>query len=465
MQSSILFGLSANASAIVQQVPRECSTGNCKWTEHLSLAICSSCVNLTNRIHTVRNHSAPMTEYWPNENAGLSVVQMTNHILPNGQTIGNLDRWDDPEMGPLELTTKSTARPSETLAFKSKSTLLQAVSILRADFSGNFSQNWTNVPVTASECALYFCINNYHSKTENGTLKEDWTEIPSVRDAASYQILSDTSGTPMPNASTDALYEIGNWFNRTDFQLLVPPEQIMANNISTANISQPAIDGISAYLNGLLKDGKDAFQTYGCTGGGRARVGTASAGSYIPPSMQAFASTDSLNTTFANLAASISASMRGDPSNHLVATGQVGTYETFIQIRWPWISIPCGCIGLGTIFLILTIRQTNNLSLPIWKSSMLGVLTHCLENNGMKSMEQETLTSQIERSARGTAVILGDRLQLKLADDTAISFGLDYRDREMDPLPRIHVRSRSSSLFASQEIQSLTTTELLHHDA
>ncbi|MCJ1265917.1 hypothetical protein MMC22_005799 [Lobaria immixta] len=405
MQSSILFGLSENASAIRQKVPIACSSGNCKWTEYLSLGMCSNCVDLTDQIST--RCRGTYYDY---------------AFLTNGQTIGNLDVWDQSfaGFGPLEMTVKNTARPSESLAFKSTATLLQAVSILRANFSGDISQNWTSVPVTASECALYFCINLYHSEVNNGTLVEQWTEIPSTLDPASYQILPgeinkstlvDNATNWAPNASADALFEWNNWFPRSDLQILLPQQRILGNNITTANISQSAVDSISVYLIDLFSNGtSDWFDQFGCTGGARASGSASNERRYAPPSMQALASTPLLNTTFFNLAASISANMRGTSDNQLKATGQLGTYETFI--------------------------------------------------------EHEALVSQVEKSAKEMSVTLGNKLKLERADDVAMSPGTDNQNREADPSPRIDFQTRHSSLFTPQEMQTLTTTGLLHqHDA
>lgn len=423
--------------------------------------------------------SWPMIENWPNENSAAEKNIMTTHFLPNGQTIGNLDIWDHSfgEFGPLEMTVKNTARPSESLAFKSTTTLLQAVSVLRANFSGDLYQNWTSVPVTAWECALYFCVNVYHSEIRNGTLVEQGTEIPSTLNPASYQIqilpgepnISTPVANPTnwaPNASADALFEWNNWFPRSDLQILLPQQRILGNNITSANISQPAIDSISVYLIDLFSNGtSDWFKQFGCTGGARASWSTINSRRYAPPSMQALASTSSLNETFSNLAASISANMRGTSDNQLKAMGQLGIYETFIEVRWHWIALPCVCICLGTVFLLVAIWETKKSSLPIWNGSIYAVLTHGLEDFAMRSMEHEALVSQVEKSAKEMPVTLGDKFKLERADNVVMSSGTDNQNREADPSPRIDIETRHSSLFTTQEMQTLTTTGLLHqHD-
>ena len=297
---------------------------------------------------------------------------------------------------------------------------------------------------------------------------EQRTEIPSTRDPASYQIqhLRDDWREYLPNASQNALYEPNNWFPRSDLRILFPQQKILGNNITTANISQPAIDGISAYISDLFGGEIEWFGQFGCTGAALAGGSSLSAmaGNYAPASMQALVKTPSLDTTFSNLAASISANMRGTSDDQLMAPGQLGLYETFIEMHWPWIALPCICICLGTIFLILVIRQTKKLSLPVWKSGIFAVLTHGLEDAAMRRVENETLNSQIERSMNGMVVTLGEKLKLEFADDISISSKTDSQSREADLSPSIDVRTRYSSLFASQEVQALTTARLLHRN-
>lgn len=429
--------------------------------------MCTTCVDLTDRISTVRKESWSIIDYWPNENTAAQMMNLTKHFLPNGQSIMNVDVPGPKEIGPFELTVKITARPSESIAFKSTATLSQAVSILRANFSGKYSQNWTSVPVTASECALYFCINAYGSEIKNGTLMEQHRETPSVRNPASFQILDENDTTLYrPNATIDALYEPKIWFNRSDLQIIFP-QQVLANKITKANISQAAIDGISEYITGLFViDGGVHFNEFGCTGAALAAGSPKNAGteSYAPASMQALAGTSSIDMIFSNLAASISANMRGTSDHQLTFSGLGGIYETFIQVHWAWIALPRVCVCLGTIFLILVIWQTSRFSLPIWKSSIFAVLTHGLDDSMMGSMKYETLNSQIEKSTKGMAVTLGGNLNLELVNSVAMCSGTDHQDGGADPSPRISVHTRHSSLFASQEIQALTTTEPPHLD-
>jgi hypothetical protein len=420
-------------------------------------------MDVSDMITTERIDDMPMSDNWPGENDAAQMANLTRHFLPNGQSIDNTDVWEAGWPGPIVLTARSTTRPSESLVFKTTSTLLQAVSVLRAHYSEP-SQNWTGVPVTASECALYFCIKNFHSEIQNGTLTEKSEEIASTRNPASWQIRQGqkSSDTTLPTAEEDALFEPDHWFNRTDLEILAPLQEILAQNITAANVSQPAVDSISAYVTSIFNDSTSSqyFAAFGCTGA--ARIAGApedpNGWNFAPPVMQVLWSASSLNTTFSNLATSISANMRGGSDDQLMATGQLGAYQTFIKVRWPWVILPCVCYCLGSVFLLLSIWQTQKTGVPIWKNSALAILTHGLDYLALRSMGQETLNSRIQRSAEGMVVTLGGELRLERADDVTVPWSSGHQIGKA-----ISSYAHRSSASPRQEMESQATTELLHH--
>ena len=62
MQAAVVVGLSADDHAIKQETPVTCPAANCNINDHMSLAMCSRCVNVTNLIQTFRgDHNDPLT--------------------------------------------------------------------------------------------------------------------------------------------------------------------------------------------------------------------------------------------------------------------------------------------------------------------------------------------------------------------------------------------------------------------
>ena len=170
------------------------------------------------------------------------------------------------------------------------------------------------------------------------------------------------------------------------------------------------------------------------------------AGGFDPPVMQVVWQTAILKDLFANLAMSITANMRSASDSQLMATGQLGKYETFIEVRWPWIILPCICICLGSIFLLLAIWQTHRLSVPVWKNSTLAVLTHGLDHLALKGIETQSLNSGLQHSAEEMTVTLGDELKLERADDVVLEAGHRKVIQDVDVDRQSSSHSRHPSL-------------------
>jgi hypothetical protein len=419
MQSAILYGLNENASFISQQIPATCVSGNCKWADFLSLAVCSSCVDVSHAMMKGWVEDFTISSYWPNANEAAIGFNMTSYNLSNGLTIYNPE---DPAQAiyaqPIFMTARSTARPSETIAFQTSSTLFLGVSILRAHYKSS-TQPWSQVNVTATDCALYFCVKRFTSTMENSTLSESSVEVASARNPASFQL--DAPGLKS-RSKVDALFEADIWFNRTDLQIDVPLHDHTPATFAAANISQPAIDGITAYISGIFNDSSwaSAFPwgpngTQRLTGVVEGIFNTTVMSRYAPPVMQQLWESSDLDTLFGNLAASITSNMRANSDGSLKVQGQLGTLETYIEVRWLWLILPVLCICLGAVSLLLAIWHTHKSHVPLWKNSALALLFHGLDYEALRSQTSERLLSQMQKKAGDMQVTFGDELAFGMA--------------------------------------------------
>ena len=421
MQGSILFGFSAGASTITQQVPTHCPSGNCEWDSFNSLAVCSRCVDVSDQIVASRSLRDAMTYSWPMEGNPVSLDLVTTFQLPNGQILNNLDNGP----GRIEMTARATSRPSETLTFRESTTLIQAVSMIRARFSGDESENSTQVPISATECAIYFCVNSYKSRILNGTLFETSTEVISERDMASWQpVPGRDNKTVLPGPAEDALVEPQHLINRTDFAVRLPPSKSDLHRPDSFNVTSPALEHLSLYIKGLFNDSAKfpIPENYQCTGLVRQPTmnvpedgGNRAGSRFAPPIMQVLYSTPSLKDTFANLAASISANMRATADEKPSVRGRAGSYESFIEVRWPWLALPCTCVIMGSLFLLLAIRETREAGVPVWKNDALAAITHGLESAVIRMAPPVPYASRIKTDVGALEFTLGEHGKLRRA--------------------------------------------------
>ncbi len=85
--------------------------------------------------------------------------------------------------------------------------------------------------------------------------------------------------------------------------------------------------------------------------------------------------------------------------------GTVWSERSFVDVRWPWMILPVSLNILGGILLGLAAFYTSRHNLPLWKSSILAVAYHGLEDDHFDP-HTYTTTSEMAEAARMTSVSL-----------------------------------------------------------
>ncbi|KAE8449583.1 hypothetical protein EG329_007913 [Mollisiaceae sp. DMI_Dod_QoI] len=124
-----------------------------------------------------------------------------------------------------------------------------------------------------------------------------------------------------------------------------------------------------------------------------------------------------LNATLASIAASLT-KLGLDNSNETI-TGLAASMEAYVQVRWEWLLLPSVLVVLDIIFLIVIMAKTKARKTHIWKSSVLAVLYHGLEE--VPTGEEMDRVSGMEKAAQSTKVRLrfsekGERILLAGAE-------------------------------------------------
>ncbi|KAF2829257.1 hypothetical protein CC86DRAFT_437031 [Ophiobolus disseminans] len=90
-----------------------------------------------------------------------------------------------------------------------------------------------------------------------------------------------------------------------------------------------------------------------------------------------------------------------------IVKGQAFREEIFINIQWPWISLPVLVVLSANILLVIMILQTWRRRAPVWKSSVLALLLH-----GIKASRMDTGGAGI--SLLSEMELLAERRRVKL---------------------------------------------------
>lgn len=234
MTSAILSGLTQSNTSM--QTKHNCPSGNCTWDPFQSLAVCSVCNDITDRLRTVH------VSY----DTGCSVQKRIVYRLPNGLRLTNPLRKLPPQ---IWMTGFGTDNQSQSVSFGFTDTLIWSMTLIRILDSEAL---WSSSSVSATECGLWYCVRNYSSVVKDGNLIEHSSLVSSTKSRNSWQLTTDNDLTGYDlmdndlidkyhdtNGVTDTLsYGEKSAFRLTDLQL--------GNGF---NVSQDAVYGINNFMN------------------------------------------------------------------------------------------------------------------------------------------------------------------------------------------------------------------------
>ncbi|KAG6989739.1 hypothetical protein G7Y79_00065g094500 [Physcia stellaris] len=189
----------------------------------------------------------------------------------------------------------------------------------------------------AMECAMWYCVQTYQASVEDAMINQHILR--------SWRNDSATLGQ-----SSDLIYNV---------------------SASSPNAGlNPTIFEVSHLAAAAL----NSFMSETFTGsGGINNTGPAFSSDVI----QALYNTDNLTARIENLAISMTNNIR--QQNDSVASPWHGTAwkgETYVHVRWAWLSFPVTVAVLALLFLFGSIIETAHRDILVWKSSNLALLFH-----------------------------------------------------------------------------------------
>lgn len=400
-----------------------CPTGNCIYPLFQSLAICSTCEDVSRALtKNCESDSQPRRSY-------------CQYSLPNG--LGINKTRSDSQTGVVS----SSGSLNPICTGTSYGYTLLNFTRIRGWYSDSWSccsQASISTNVSATQCFLYWCVNTYESRVSNGHFSEriidswysdksDWwndqegyKEDPSNDRASLIPTRLGNDSDPKKNQN----FTISRYGSDIATQFL-------SSKLSLSN------SGSRAHIwDGTVYDSpfKDSIEL-----------------------VQAIRDSET-NDLFANLAKSMTRSIRSvntssqlelykafypwspnDPSKFSPAHGTATYPHVYVSIRWRWIAFPVTLILLTAIFLAITMNDTMRHYTPIWKSSPLPLLFSSLDRNQAERLRKAKDLSEMER--------LSDEIKVELRDDSGSGTGarLVGEDREMEPVREHYFGAHSNS--------------------
>lgn len=400
VQAGIYNALVQSYDALVQQTPFSCPTGNCTWAPFESLAICSTCNNVTHQLSRYQEPSYLYNDLTKRIAYNYFTPNATSFQLPNGLYINNVngipyirpeDYTSSKVLEAIYMTFYGTGNASRTNEFRQSESLLWAMTFLKMNapsIDSTRSNGWPNVTVEALECGLFYCVNQYSSAVRKGILYE--TEIfmeNTTRDPQSWELI-DYNPINLDNINID-----NNSMNSLEFNNSTsswPRTDLMFGN--GFNLSWASVNSLSSQFQSQFTSAKTINDSdhknfsraldYTPINGyykNQINSGDPSLVAYSPTVMQILYDSSNLNDTFRKIARSLSNAIRTGADNSTVQTGASGVLTTYFRIQWAWIVLHIIVMAGGAAFLLATIFETRRIGVPIWKSSALASLSQTNE--------------------------------------------------------------------------------------
>ena len=344
MTSAVLSGLTQPDTLVAQQTKYNCPSGNCTWDTFQSLAVCSACIDITDRL--IRN----IVPFVRLTTCFDTPVNLTVFSLPNGLNLTNVLEKEPPIAW---MTGFGTGNESQSISFGSKDTLIWSMTMIRVL---DPDEVWSNSSVIAVECGLWYCVRNYDSMVKDGNLIEVVSPVTSMRSHNSWQwsfhpseygdydeenkgpdtlSFGETSGDNITdlqlddrfNVSEAAVYGISNLMNTT-FTRSADDEDIAGaeakmNKWAMKDGNIAACDKSYSFTSSGLLEGINAFFGYGYD---NFTIQTSTAMPFLYHSQD-------LNATFATLAKSMTNNIRENSDDNLVMIDKADTLHVIYQVQ------------------------------------------------------------------------------------------------------------------------------------
>ena len=312
------------------KVEPTCPTGSCTWSSPYStLAVCSRCFDITDQIRKL--------------GVGTCVSMNASQCewsLPNGLTVQ-----------PGQFVNAS----GELLSSNTIGIPIANFSMLNNGDSASSNSSF----LRARECSLFWCINTYFASIISGSFHE--------------HLLSSTPNRSGPASPPTGLDEQNVW--------IYPDAPFTKQSSVQKNTTKDFFNS----------DGLTSRSPFWISSNYSARLSKwlsseltiePAASSDTLVTLESYYTLAKLDSVFSSIANSMTVALRQGPTDYVadpdhsiyVVKGTTWAMETYLHVRWAWITLPVCLVLLSSFFLVATIISSRQKDIALWKSSTLPLL-------------------------------------------------------------------------------------------
>lgn len=464
ISASLYDGLNAALGNGSPNVFFTCISGNCTWPEHVSIAIRSTCFDISDHLKRTSPERSSRT------------TSGTQSTLTSSSQAPAL--WTDWTLEHLNLTLSNTneiwrhqnffavlqaavvADPMLTINFNDSQTLLAAFTIIRADESHTLgSADWDVADASAAECGLELALNVYNSSVVNNVLLEQVVASVSRKVPESWlpsgdqsKVLPDGLKADPGTLESNPIYH-DTFLYRNDYAL--DSAALQRGNIGNFNITQKTLISTIAFLTTLIGQGDnnatvralqyDQFTEY----------------KFGSPILQPLFKQTNMTATFEAIARSMSNAVRSIGSEEDKIPGVAKQWVRYYQVRWAFLALPlslitskscqdrkviCICTNsrllVGVIFFILSIMEAHRVQVPNWKANSIATMVYGPDESLQRHLRVQTHVQGLAVASQTAARLVWapEGYYLTAADQSVVKMSRpttprrDEEEHEMTPL-------------------------------
>lgn len=267
MQAAVLNGLARDNEMIKQQGTVTCPTGIRSWDQFQSLGVCSRCRNLTADLKRVDNLGSVYNEVYTRIGGVFRKKDGTEFILPNGHFLMNINGcavvthsgfcdYNSAMNGNLPtsklLMSSYGTGHSNKINTQDIDTLIWSMSMIHMnseiidnpdDTKDKHDYKWPDIPLLASECALYWCVQTLDARLDGNIMHANITQdTDAVRDQKSWNFdfampmddMIPENKSPDSELNSLVFDPYYSYINRSDLVLHFPNNDSKPSTQSTA---------------------------------------------------------------------------------------------------------------------------------------------------------------------------------------------------------------------------------------
>jgi hypothetical protein len=398
------------------EIPVSCPTSNCTWPEYETLAVCSSCVDVSAALN-ITFGCLDMTIEWsadwtgplrkipyPNGTVCGHFMNITeNPILLSGYILeeaSNISRKAGEALivRTIPLTDFDTKMPlfqNGSISFKNiQYPILDALVASAVNGSDGVYRN--EVPIV-HECILSWCIQTIKSTYDWGKYSENITSthlnIPQVPGPWPWETFEVESGTFLlytQNVTVQPERPEGS--NTTIFN-----RAYELSNITVANTMNMFDDIFPSYYTAKEPGAQPVLRHKNYPDGPKVRT----------LDFNPWQASNNVTRHMERLASAMTNVIRSSTSKVMIS-GNAYNKETFVSVRWEWLTLPLGLLCISFIFLAATVAKSavERDRVGVWKTSAYATLLYGLPDDMQKKITRSSSTGTPRSKAKELKVKL-----------------------------------------------------------